>query len=360
MSDAPRSAAVVVAPERKAPIQIGDKGIMLGTFDELWRFAVAVAASGLAPKGIDKPESIVVAIQMGLELGLTPMAALQNIAIINGRPSIYGDAQLAIVRSTGLLESFEETETNDELDSLFREMCLSGGTATQAVEARQMRIRISQLQSKLKRDADDFGSTVFLKRRGGNEAFGRFTVADAKKAGLWGKQGPWTQYPARMMKFRARSFLLRDHFGDALKGLLTAEEARDIEPITMKPVFASRVSALPEPVAFSGESELTTSPQTAEFMERKDPAKDLFPDKPAEPVADKTPQQQLAELVEGAGWSYDQFKKWASETGLVPEADSAPYFSDLKADTATKLLNAQTGLINGLGAMFGKKGAKKA
>jgi hypothetical protein len=52
-------------------------------------------------------------------------------------------------------------------------------------------------------------------------------VADAKAAKLWGKSGPWTDYPRRMLKFRARGFVLRDVFGDVLKGLRTAEEVRD-------------------------------------------------------------------------------------------------------------------------------------
>jgi hypothetical protein len=55
----------------------------------------------------------------------------------------------------------------------------------------------------------------------------RFSVADAKKAGLWGKQGPWTQYPKRMLQLRARGFALRDAFPDVLRGLVTAEEAQD-------------------------------------------------------------------------------------------------------------------------------------
>jgi hypothetical protein len=56
---------------------------------------------------------------------------------------------------------------------------------------------------------------------------GRFSVADAKRAGLWGKSGPWTQYPRRMLQLRARGFALRDAFPDVLKGLVTAEEAQD-------------------------------------------------------------------------------------------------------------------------------------
>jgi hypothetical protein len=64
---------------------------------------------------------------------------------------------------------------------------------------------------------------------------GKFSVADAKLAKLWGKTGsqgqptPWVTFPERMLQMRARSWALRDGFADVLKGLAIAEEYRDIE-----------------------------------------------------------------------------------------------------------------------------------
>ena len=95
MSTAETAVAVVEPP--RSTIQIGSSGLILNDLDSLWRFSGYVSTSGLAPKGIQSREAIFTAIQMGLEVGLTPMAALQNIAVINGRPSIWGDAQLSIV-----------------------------------------------------------------------------------------------------------------------------------------------------------------------------------------------------------------------------------------------------------------------
>jgi hypothetical protein len=139
---------------------------------------------------MEKPEAVLVAIQLGAELGLTPMAALQNTAVINGRPAIYGDAALALVRASGLLESFNEEEVGEA-------------------------------------GKDSFGIKVTATRRDGSKGSETFTIGDAKAAKLWGKSGPWTDYPRRMLKFRARGFVLRDVFGDVLKGLRTAEEVRD-------------------------------------------------------------------------------------------------------------------------------------
>ena len=182
--------AVTKTAAIKAPINFGEQGVQLASLEDAFRFANAVAASGFAPRGMERAEAILVAIQLGAELGLTPMSALQNIAVINGRPAIYGDAALALVRSSGLLEVFREEEVGE------------AGKDTQGVK-------------------------VTAKRKGFDEASETFTVADAKLAKLWAKSGPWTDYPKRMLKFRARGFILRDLFGDVLKGLRTLEEVRD-------------------------------------------------------------------------------------------------------------------------------------
>ena len=186
----------------KPSATFGDRGIVINQYDELVRFAQTVAASGLAPKGMEKPESIFVAVQMGLEVGLPPMASLQNIAVINGRPAIWGDAQLAVCRGTGEMEIFEE----------WYEV---GGKKT---------LRNPQ------NFGDDVVAVCRVKRSGGQEIESAFSVADAKRANLWGKAGPWTQYPSRMLRNRARSFALRDAFGDALKGFRSVEEMRDTPP----------------------------------------------------------------------------------------------------------------------------------
>jgi len=100
--------AVIKAASNKAPITFGDSGVKLASLEDAYRFANAIVASGFAPRGMEKPEAVLVAIQLGAEIGLSPMAALQNTAVINGRPAIYGDAALALVRGSGLLVSYKE------------------------------------------------------------------------------------------------------------------------------------------------------------------------------------------------------------------------------------------------------------
>lgn len=180
------------------------------SFEDAVRFADLVCKSDLVPKDYkNNPGNVLVAVQMGAEIGLAPLQAIQNIAVINGRPSVWGDAALALVRASSLCEYVTEKVDN--------------GTAT-----------------------------CVAKRRGESEPIVRtFSEADAKRAGLWGKQGPWTQYPQRMLQLRARAFALRDGFPDVLRGLSVAEEVRDYNV----PGQPSNVSPLP-----SGPVEISVEP----------------------------------------------------------------------------------------------------
>jgi hypothetical protein len=180
-------------------------GLALQTFDDAMRFGKMVADSEFAPKDFrGKPASCVLAIQAGAEIGLSPMQALQSIAVVNGRPSVFGDAALAVCKASPVCEFVWEQVTG-EGDGMVA-MCQA------------------------KRKGYEKATTV------------HFCVADAKKAGLWGKAGPWSQYPKRMLQMRARGFALRDAFPDVLRGLVTAEEAQDYptpepacEPVVVRP-----------------------------------------------------------------------------------------------------------------------------
>lgn len=206
------------------------RGIQLRTMDELAKFASTVASSGLAPKGVSTPQQIFVAVQMGLEVGLSPMAALQSIAVINGRPSIYGDAALALVRSSEVYDYYLELPSNDEVHALVEELAVYL-EFQETTEIKRMRLAIQKASVGMDRTSGDFGYSSISRRKGSIASIvRRFTYEDAKRADLLGKPGPWKQYPERMLMWRCRGFNLRDNFGDVLKGLATAEEAYDVPP----------------------------------------------------------------------------------------------------------------------------------
>ena len=86
----------------------------------------------------------------------------------------------------------------------------------------------------------------------------KFSVADAKKAHLWGRRGPWENYPERMLQMRARGFALRDSFPDALKGVITVEEAQDFPEVMENPLDK----------AFGGEKVKIEAENCAEMREK--------------------------------------------------------------------------------------------
>lgn len=183
---------------KSALIGYAERGIALRSMEDAFIFAKAVINSGMAPKGFGSPEAVLVAIQFGAELGLTPMASLQNIALVNGRPTLWGDAVPGVCQAN--LESYKDEPIGAD---------------------------------------ESYGFRVTVVRKGRSDPIVRtFTVAMAKKAGLWGKQGPWSQYPDRMLLMRARTFAFRDAFPDALRGIATVEEMRD-HPETEKNVTRS-------------------------------------------------------------------------------------------------------------------------
>jgi hypothetical protein len=87
------------------------------------------------------------------------------------------------------------------------------------------------MQERLDGQGEAMTATCRVRRRGENtDTIRQFSVADAKKAGLWTRKGPWEHYPQRMLAMRARAFALRDGFADVLRGLSVAEEMADVKP----------------------------------------------------------------------------------------------------------------------------------
>ncbi len=162
-------------------------------FEQALTFSNYLAESDMVPKDFKgKPGNCLIAMQWGAELGLKPLQSLQNLAVINGRPALWGDAVIALVLASPVCEYVNE---------------------------------------------DDDGKTAYcrVKRKGGVEQVRSFSMDDAIKAGLAGKQGPWSQYPKRMRQMRARAFALRDVFPDVLRGMPVAEELQDMANAAPQP-----------------------------------------------------------------------------------------------------------------------------
>jgi hypothetical protein len=189
-------------PLTKASITATHRGVTLQNMEEMWRFCTAVVNSRQI-KDIETPEIALIRLQAGLELGLSPIWSLTNIMVTNGRPSVWGDGLLGLIQSRpdceDVVESFEGAH-------------------------------------------DALTAVCEVRRKGRAPTVRKFSVEDAKLAGLWAKSGPWTSYPHRMLQMRARAWACRDAFADALRGLGVVEELEDIPGV--KPAKARELRKL--------------------------------------------------------------------------------------------------------------------
>lgn len=254
-------------------------------FEEAMKMADIMSGSQLIPKNFQgRPQDVVVAMMWSHTLGIPTVQGLQYIAVINGKPSMYGDGLLAVAMASGQMADFKET--------------FVGGNTE-----------------------DDLTAICTVKRKGlESPIIGQFSVADAKRAGLWGKMGPWKQYPKRMLKMRARAFALRDAFPDVLSGMSSGEEQEDIiigehaeqsnppaadEKSTRKMPRRKKAAAADETTVVDAEVS-QTEPQVPQ-------------DEPAEPAAQKDPVQdnsqefdKVLEQLHQARTRQDLMQIWVS------------------------------------------------
>lgn len=217
------SKAVATVQPPKAPIKADDGDVLAiipRDLDQAWRYAEMICKADLAPASYEDdahkpdPKKVVIGILTALELGVPPMQGLRGIAIINGRPSVWGDLAMALIQSKGVVKKAEQS--------------YSGESGT-----------------------DSYQANYVIWRKGQESPYeGHFSIADAKRAGLWAhpKKRPWIEYPMRMLMMRARAFAIRDGFADCLCGLAIAEEVQDMPaPIAVEAKTDFLTDESPEP-----------------------------------------------------------------------------------------------------------------
>ncbi|WP_258933234.1 recombinase RecT [Nesterenkonia pannonica] len=146
------------------------------SLDEKMRYAGALAESGLVPKQYQRqPPNVLVAVEYGEALGLHPMAALREINVINGSPSLSATLMMSLARGAG---HKVRTHGDDSAASC----------------------------TIVRKDDQDYEHTVHWDR------------SMAEQHGLWGK-GHWQKNPALMLKYRAISECVRMACPEVLAGV---------------------------------------------------------------------------------------------------------------------------------------------
>jgi hypothetical protein len=249
----------------KAPVQAGGAlaALVPENIEQAFRLAQALASSGdMVPRHFQgRPEATMAAIVRGMEIGLAPMQALSSIAVINGRASLWGDAMPALMQRAG---HHVDVEVIGQGDKAYAEATLTRGDS-------------------------------------GKQIVRRFSMDDAKRAGLLAKQGPWQQYPTRMLMMRARSWAIRDGAADALMGLQVADEVQDYGPDAARDITPQERSQRRRgAVTFTPVAAMeTVDPVVDEIhehqtIEEKAPTADLFSPTPEQIAAAEA--EALAEI----------------------------------------------------------------
>lgn len=166
--------------------------------------AQAVAQSSLIPDGYrNQPANVLWAMDLADALGIPFPQVMQTMVVLRGRMAMSADLMAAVVRRAGHRLRIHE----------------QGMSVTAAL---------------IRQDDPDYEFTA------------TWDEAKARQAGLWGQRGPWTQYPAQMLRSRAITEVCRQGASDALAGTAyTPEELENSADPAAPTVAADAKSAGP-------------------------------------------------------------------------------------------------------------------
>lgn len=174
--------------------------LMPTTMEQAMILCETLAKSDMVPTEFrGKPSNVFVAIQLGADLGLSPMQALQSIAVFNGRPTLFGDVGLALAFNSGLLEDFEEWYDED----------------TKTAHCRAKRVGGKSVERTFSQDDAD-RIVVYQAKAGGGGDWVKLSSRPTHRS-----------YPKRMQQMRARWWALRDTVPDVFKGVAGREELEE-------------------------------------------------------------------------------------------------------------------------------------
>lgn len=216
----------ITTPQQPKPPALRGGGNVMSivpqTFEETWRVASAVYKGGLAPAAlIGKNEgdaaisAIAICIMSGAELGLQPMVSLRSFTVINGKPALYGDGLINVVRQSGKVKYLRTgCDTVDGKMVGWCEAMRNDTDEDKRVEFSQddaARAGLWQANATIRKQVWENGSKVW-KDNAPNDS-------------------PWYRFPQRMLQWRAAGYCLRELFGDVLGGMRDEFEAREIADV---------------------------------------------------------------------------------------------------------------------------------
>jgi hypothetical protein len=184
-------------------IQIGESGLALRTHADVKFAAETFWKSGALGTRFANEAQVAVAILTGSEAGLSPAASVRALFPIHNIMSWETWAVRALILKSGKMEKGSKIEEG-----------VNHANSCKFDQGER---------------CQDACYGFFQTHRQGQATPTRstFSVADAKRAGLWKKNGTWQTHPDRMLRHRACGFHGKDYWGDVLMGIDTRDAVLD-------------------------------------------------------------------------------------------------------------------------------------
>lgn len=235
--------------------------LVMASLPDRMEYSKALAASDLLPKQYrGHPANVLVAVEYGAALGLSPMAAIQGIHVVEGKPTASAQLIGALVRNAG--HKLRVTGTDEGAVAVI-----------------------------VRRDDPDY------------EFRAEWTMERAKRAGLAGK-AVWKQYPTAMLKARAITEVARDACPEVLSGVAYTPEELEPSPAPVARASAARLVP-PSPAAAPPVDMETGEILDGEVVEDAPPVDEPVDaeivDEPSEPLRTDAQSKKLFALLRKLG-----------------------------------------------------------
>lgn len=222
------------------------------SFEHAQRIAKMLSSSNLVPTDYrGNMANTLVALEMANRVGASPLAVMQNMYVIEGRPSWSSSFIIAALNSCGRYEPLRfEVESLGKKDITYD---VWEGPKGQR-QKRQAKATI-----------EDQSCYAWTLDKNGHRLEGpKITISMAVAEGWYTKPGSkWVTMPELMLRYRAAAFFGRLYAPELLMGMKTTEELNDISHAEdASPQYASG----PAPQAIEKLNSLAKEARTADFI----------------------------------------------------------------------------------------------
>lgn len=281
------------------------------------------------PNGVS---NCIIALNMAQRLGADPMMIMQNLYLVDGRPSWSSQFIIAAINSSGRYSPlrFDITGGDEEVEIPY---AVTEWVYNQATKKKE------PVESNQTARVKNYKCVAWVVEKATGERLEStpITMEMAVKEGWYQKNGSkWQSMPEQMLRYRAASFFGRIYAPDLLMGLRTQEEEME-----------SIIDITPEPAPQEAPQTLDSIKQnvvkkvTADAPAEEKPKRSRQP-KAVEEAPVENVQNQTSNDVGDGALSVDELKRLQQEAEALVEQKKQPASGELRRAYAKALNTAKS------------------